>query len=108
MNLSLQKLDDVNNSSDSKLQIKERVNVSITRSIDGSILLFKKVPIYEGSDVEDALWALKEVVPYEYYFNPNNDSWMCFENKESIISYSFGAGDKIENDYATEVEKYWL
>lgn len=48
MNLSLQKLDGVNNSSDSKLEIKERVNVSITRSIDGSILLLKKVPIYEG------------------------------------------------------------
>lgn len=59
MNLSSQKMDGVNNSSDSKLQIKERVNVSITRSIDGSILLLKKVPVYEGSDVEDALWAFK-------------------------------------------------
>ena len=47
-------------------------------------------------------------MPDEYYFNPNNDSWMCFENKEIITSYSFGTGDKIENDYATEVEKYWL
>ena len=108
MNLSLQKLDGVNNSSDSKLQIKERVNVSITRSTDGSILLLKKVPIYKGSDIEDALWALKEVVPDEYYFNPNNDSWMCFEDEGSFVSYTFGAGDKIENDYATQVEKYWL
>jgi hypothetical protein len=44
MNLSSQKLDGVNNSSDSKLQIKERVNVSITRSMDGNILLLKNIP----------------------------------------------------------------
>ena len=41
MDLPLQKLNGMNNSSDSKLQIKERVNVSITRSMDGSILILK-------------------------------------------------------------------
>ena len=80
MDLPLQKLDGVNNSSDSKLQIKERVNVSITRSMDGSFLILKDLPIYEGYYVEDALWELKEVIPDEYYFNPNHDSWMCFED----------------------------
>ena len=108
MNLPLQKLDGVNNSSDSKLQIKERVNVSITRSMDGSILLLKNIPIYEGTDVEEALYALKEVVPDEYYFNPNNDSWMSFEDEGSFVSHTFGAGDKIENDYSIEVEDNWL
>ena len=108
MNLSLQKLDGVNNSSDSKLQIKERVNFNILRSDDGSLLTFKKIPVYEGSDAEDALWSLKEVVPDKYYFSPNNDSWMCFEGEESFVSYTFGSGDKIENDYATEVENNLL
>lgn len=108
MELPLQKLDDVNNSSDSKLQIKERVNVSITRSMDGSILLLKNIPVYEGSDVEDALYALSDVVPRELHFNINNDSWMSFEDEGSFVSYTFGAGDKIENDYVTEVENNWL
>jgi hypothetical protein len=104
MELPLQKLDGVNNSSDSKLQIKERVNVSITRSMDGSILLLKNIPIYEGYDVEEALWDLKEVVPREYYFNPKHDSWMCFEDEGTFVSYTFGAGDKIEKEYSTVVK----
>lgn len=107
MNLSTQKLDGVNNSSDFKLQIKERVNVSITRSMDGSILLLKNIPVYEGSDVEDALYALSDVVPRKLHFNINNDSWMSFEDEESFVSYTFGEGDKIENDYATEIQE-WL
>lgn len=109
MELPLQKLDGVNNSSDSKLQIKERVNFNILRSWDGNFLTFKDVPVYEGmEDVEHALWALKEVVPDEYYFNPNNDFWMCFQDEGNFVSYTFGAGDKIENEYVTEVENNWL
>ena len=48
MDLPLQKLDGVNNSSDSKLQIKERVNVSITRSMDGSFLILKTSQFLKG------------------------------------------------------------